>query len=677
MEMPSSQRSVAWVLALQLLLVVPFIGQPIHMDDSIFVDIGRNVLRTPGHAHDFPYVFEGLRVSDMASHSHPPFVGYWIGLLLWFFGDGPHLHVMLHVSFLIFPMLFATGVYLLACRFSETPAFAAAVAISSPAAVVSSHTLMSDYPCLAFSTLAVALYVNGVDRKRSAPIWSAGIFLSLAAFCSYPALLFSFLCLLYAWLRGSRMRAAFVAPLIAVAWMSAWLAYSTLYFGRFVIGDTAQYVVQSGGLSGGGLGAKLLVFPIFLAGTLLVLPFPLIRSALRWSRGIPAALWLLCSPGLAHSYAPDYLLADRILVTFFLTVGGWTIIALLLKMRQTFSKSHLREQRQDSLFLALWVGMMTVPILFLYASGAARYMLPLLPPIVLLSFFKSADKPSPKSRWPAELWIAAALIIAISLSIADYRMAQANPDAAAFLSRVLNGWKNKTRFGAEWGFRHYMVDQGFRQFTSTGDDMTGGDFIVLPTEAVPYNLPPDIESMTIPVLDRTEQSSLPVRLMNRAAHAGFYSSSWGLLPFSISRAPLEHISVKQVSYLVERLPEITLENASPDAVVIPSPAPQGGVDVLVPLPGRMRIPYDGPLPVRVEFSCVLNQITEACPMRIFYDSAGRTSEISLQRDNDTVHFDLIASDPGTIILEMTRATAKATGDLTIRNWLMLPLEARQ
>src|SRR5437870_13253789 len=71
-----------WILGLQLALVLPFVGQPIHIDDSVYVDIGRNVLKTPWQAHDFPYIFEGRIVADMASHSHPPFVGYWIGLLL-------------------------------------------------------------------------------------------------------------------------------------------------------------------------------------------------------------------------------------------------------------------------------------------------------------------------------------------------------------------------------------------------------------------------------------------------------------------------------------------------------------------------------------------------------------------------------------------------------------------
>ena len=142
---------------MQLLLVLPFVGQPIHLDDHIYVDIGRNVVSSQGHPHDFPYCFEGACAPDMASHSHPPFVGYWIGLLLWLFGDGPRLHIMLHLGFLVFPLLFAVGMYRLALRFTWSPVLATLVAITSPAAVVISHNLMADYPTMAMWTMALAL----------------------------------------------------------------------------------------------------------------------------------------------------------------------------------------------------------------------------------------------------------------------------------------------------------------------------------------------------------------------------------------------------------------------------------------------------------------------------------------------------------------------------------------
>src|SRR5204863_1409546 len=102
------------------------------------------------------------------------------------------------------------------------------------------------------------------------------------------------------------------------------------------------------------------------------------------------------------------------------------------------------------------------------------------------------------------------------------------------------------------------------------------------------------------------------------AHAGLYSSTWGLLPFAISRQPVEEITVQQVSYLNERLPEITLEAAPDGPPLLAVPAPGGGVDIVVPVPSRVRIPYDNSLPVRVQFSCIDagGNAAKDCPIRV-------------------------------------------------------------
>jgi hypothetical protein len=88
---------------------------------------------------------------------------------------------------------------------------------------------------------------------------------------------------------------------------------------------------------------------------------------------------------------------------------------------------------------------------------------------------------------------------------------------------------------------------------------------------------------------------------------GFYSSSWGLLPYSFSRAPVEQITVRQVSYLSEKLPEIHLESGEKLSAIIPVPIDTGGVDTVVPVPARVSIPYDGPSPVQVRFHVSLRE----------------------------------------------------------------------
>jgi len=671
----------AWILGLQLALVLPFVGQPIHIDDSVYVDIGRHALKTPWHAHDFPYIFEGRTVADMASHSHPPFVGYWIGLLLWLFGDGPQLHVKLHLGFLIFPLLFAGGMYRLARRFTDLKGVATAVAITSPAAIVASHTLMTDYPCLAFSTLGLALYIDGVDQHKAYKTWISGVALAVASFSSYPALLVAGLCWVYAWLKRTTLPAALWSPLIAPAWMGVWLTYSSLYFGRFVLGPTMGHVVERGGLAAGGLRHKLLAFLIFLGGTL-VLPLPLIRVTIAWLRGRAAILWALVSAGLAQFAAAAYAWPDRLLLAAFLTLGGWIITGIVLGLRTTSIKNSSIKSGQDTIFLTVWALTTTAQIILTYTSGMARYLLPLLPPIVLLAFLKSSSASLASLRRSAVLGLWVGLVVGLVLSAADFEMARVHREIAQNLRRVFAGWEQQTRFGAEWGLRHYMLEQGFRQFLSTGDDFTGGEFIVSPQEAIAYAVPQDVGSILVPVRHQTWESSIPVRLMNRNAHAGYYSSAWGLLPFSISRAPVEEITIQQVSYLAEKLPEITLENAGKNDVIIPAPAPGGGVDISVPVPSRAAIPYDSPLRTRVQFSCIARPEFGKCPIRVFYHSDGVDSEIMLQHgddaaDGDSLYFDLPGPARGTIVLDFISdrpdsERSPAGYRVTIRNWLMLP-----
>jgi 4-amino-4-deoxy-L-arabinose transferase-like glycosyltransferase len=651
------KRSWAWLLLLQLLLVLPFINQPLHIDDPIYLDIGRNALKSPWHPEDLPYVFEGVQHKDMASHSHPPFLGYWIGLLLSIGGDGPQVHLFLHLGFLIFPLLFAAGMFLLAIRFTALPEYATVVAITSPAAIVMAHTVMTDVPTLALSTLGLALYVTGIDKGKPLRVWLSGILLALAAFSSYPALLISALCWLYAWRSRQRMRAAVWAPAIAWIWMGAWLVNDYAYFGRFVIGGTAQYVLQTGGWSAANFGNKLLAFPIFLAATVVILPVTLFRLALRLPVRWAALLWMVLSVVFAQLNTADYSLLQKTLVALFLTLGGWIILGVLVRIARSW-------RDRDTAFLAIWFVIAIVPLVFAYTSGMARYLLPLVPPIVLLAFQKSSEMALPGWKRAAVLSSSVGLALGLVLSIADFDMAQIDRNIAESTAARLNGWTAQTRFGAEWGLRHYMLQEGFRQFLSTSSDLSGGTFLISPTEAVPYAVPQDVLTMLVPAFQETWRSSLPIRLMNRTAHAGFYSSNWGLLPFSFSRAPVESIDVKQVSYLVEKLPEIEFDEPD-EGVLIPVPAPDGGVDLIVPVPGVLRIPYSGPLPVHVRFSCIGNG-TEDCPVRVSYDPAGGAQEVTLSRDKDVWTFDLNSPSPGKIVLTVAAKTV-------LRNWLMLPL----
>jgi hypothetical protein len=65
--------------------------------------------------------------------------------------------------------------------------------------------------------------------------------------------------------------------------------------------------------------------------------------------------------------------------------------------------------------------------------------------------------------------------------------------------------------------------------------------------------------MTMPVHAFTYAPSTPLRLLDWKTPAGFYSSGWGLLPFSLSGRSLERIELRQVNFMVEGLPYARIE----------------------------------------------------------------------------------------------------------------------
>jgi hypothetical protein len=316
-----------------------------------------------------------------------------------------------------------------------------------------------------------------------------------------------------------------------------------------------------------------------------------------------------------------------------------------------------------------------------YPVAASRYVLPLAPAAVLLAFSGASPRALGSLRGDGAASLAVSLVLGVTLSVADFEAARISRDIAGHIGTTLEGWEEQTRFGGEWGFRYYMEAEGFRQFISTSDDVFGGQFVVTPMEAVPYAVGQDVASMLVPVGQRSWLPRIPILLMNRAAHAGFYSSGWGLLPFAFSHDRAEGVDVRQVNYLVERLPEITIEALDPVGEMIPRPAPAGigGVELVVP-PGTVRIPYEGPVPASVSFSCVLPEGNLGpCPIAVYHQVNQTRRELPLEQSRSIdesegidVSFEVNATTAGSIILEVNQVNTPQPGEVTIRNWRISP-----
>jgi 4-amino-4-deoxy-L-arabinose transferase-like glycosyltransferase len=419
-------RSQALVLALSTVLFLPFLNQAVHMDDSIYLDIARNVLRNPLHPHDFPYCFEGYCAPDMASHSHPPFVAYWLAAWLMLSG-GSLPEWALHTTYLPFVWLFAVSVFFLARRFSGHPLLCSLIAVSSPVVVVMSHNLMADYPNLACWTAALPLFIAGVDHRRSNWIWISSLFMAISSFTSYPSLVIPLLCWTYVAQRRPGMRAAILAPFVPLLWMGLWLGYSSVYFGRFVLGGTGRYFIESRGTwTLSMLVEKFLAFPVFLMGTV-VMPWNLIGQACRWLSGRIAILATLMSAAITQLAVPEYGLAEKALFGCLFLMGVLAVMALAVGLHLPAQfRQESDNERRDRIFLLIWLGTSTSLVLFVYAAASARYMMPLVVPFILLSAGSSFRLSPPNISSALKATLALSLLVSLGLSVADYQAAACN-----------------------------------------------------------------------------------------------------------------------------------------------------------------------------------------------------------------------------------------------------------
>lgn len=637
---PGSAR-VRGELALLLLTVIlcglPFLGQPFHMDDNFYMDMARNVRVSPLFPNDRPYGFGGEYLGDMASHSHPPLVTYVLALLQAVFGKRPGGEWRYHAVFLVFPVLAVLSFYFLAALFVERPLWPSLMLAASPVFQVMSHNLMTDIPALAFVLAAAAAFLWAVETGRGILYAAAGVFLFSAMFTSYQAALVALLLAFYLAKKGGSRAgsAALAAPCAA---MAAWLGANYVHYDRFILLGTVDYVRSRDFASLGSLATKFVAL-LQYQGWLVVFPLFVICFFGRSAKGRLTALLVLASIYGAQVMVPVYRLVDKAIFV----VGAAAGALVVLRMAHFAGRAFACRGEgtgfgcTEGRFLALWYFGAAAVCLSLFTEGSARYVLPLVPPLLLYYFRQLEAAEVSEYRQSGRQWLRAAAVASgsvvvslawgLALARADAEFARVYPRLAREAARAAGGLP--CYYGGEWGFRYYLEQAGCRQLPRDQSRVTGGSFIVTPRLAVPYHLPADLSSMTAPVAELPVVPDTVLRLLGGQTPAGFYSTGWGLLPFSVSGGPLETVEIRQVNYLVERLPWAEVEGGGirpwPGDVAI------GGESrpaLLLEPDTRVAYGWELKVPARFEVWCGAAdgaRAMEACEFEVrLRDGAGET-----------------------------------------------------
>jgi hypothetical protein len=226
------------VVALVLLIRLPFLNQAIQGDDVYYLAGAQHAQIDPAHPNHGRYVFLGDMV-DMRGHPHPPLNAWALAALLAWRGDVQE--VPFHAAYILFSLIAAFSVWSLARRFSTQPTLATALFVFTPAFVVNGNSLEADIPFLAFWLASIALTVKAIDRRSWGWLACSVLAAALAAMAAYQAVLLAPILSVYLWLKDRKWWPAWVALFAAPAALAAWQLYERMSSGEVPAGVLFAY----------------------------------------------------------------------------------------------------------------------------------------------------------------------------------------------------------------------------------------------------------------------------------------------------------------------------------------------------------------------------------------------------------------------------------------------------
>jgi hypothetical protein len=202
-----------------------------------------------------------------------------------------------------------------------------------------------------------------------------------------------------------------------------------------------------------------------------------------------------------------------------------------------------RSRDPDSVLLTLWtLGTLTYCWLCNWSVNG-RTILPIAPAVGILIFRRIEQQAGFTGRHflAKVLPLILAACLAMGVSWADCRLANAARAAAGVVLARYGAEKSRVWFTPTWGFTYYMTSYGFNCYDAGHPQIEPRDVLV-----VPLNSPTVPESITAWQRNCTAfdvVSSNVLTTMHPALGAGFYSSEWGPLPFAFGPVPHERYFV--------------------------------------------------------------------------------------------------------------------------------------
>lgn len=533
-----------------LLATVPFLAKPLHIDDPADLQYVRQILREPLDPYGFELDWdEGPRPAFR--NYHPPLKYYYHALVLALF---PNSEFVLHLSYVPFVALNAWAVVRLALRFECSPLLLLVVWLLGPGYLPGQNAML-DVPVIALGLAATALLIDAVDSNRTPGVVLAGLVLGAALLTKYSA--FIYIPVWVTYLGGRGRGRDWVALLVPAVMFALWCGWSAWRYGEMHPRNVFAGVSAAAGPH--GLAERLIPAVVFLGGSMPA------AAVLSWQRGRSGKLILLLSvmttlaaawfatPHRQVGTGSPLLTPANFTLWIALAMTGTSVI--LSSVSAGFAKATRNDavgfstspiRISDVTFLTAWFC-----IALVIGAGASpflamrRVLEASLPAWILLLRRRESDRPS--IGIPI---IGAAVVnclIGFLVAAADYEFAAVYSRFANDLAEITRSDPSRVWCHGYWGWSYYTRAAGLRHYVLGRDRPPARTILVIPDDvAKPATLPDDFRFTTRKKHEELTRGSIPIRIMNHRAGAGYYGSAWGPLPYAISMAPLEYFDFYEI-----------------------------------------------------------------------------------------------------------------------------------
>jgi tetratricopeptide (TPR) repeat protein/hypothetical membrane protein len=526
---------------LTVLLLAPFLGKAIHIDDTLFVWTAKHILKHPFDPYGFRVFWYGSSMPMHEVTKNPPLAAYYAALTgVWSGWSEFHLHL----AFLLPPVIVVLGVYRLARSLCDSPALAAVLMLGAPGFLVSSTSLMSDVPMLALWLVAVVLWREGLETESPLRLGASALAIAACALTKYFGACLIPLLLLYSIRkrrRGGLWGLWFLVPVCILAGYQVW---TRSLYGHGLLSDAVTYARESQNVHPDSPPAGALVRLSPLAAVLVGLSFlgggalPVLTfGAWLWSkRAILAGLAFSAAGAIAVAlgwidagpFPRDHQWFLAVQLGLFIG-GGLSVLALAWS-----DFWHRRDA--DSVLLLTWVLGTFSFAAFVNWTVNARSVLPLIPAVAILIVRALGSYPR-RGSWILAGPLAASLLLSLWVTWSDTRLANSAREAAEVICGESQHQSGNVLFQGHWGFQYYMEALGAHPMDQAQLNVSSFDTVVEPSNNCNVvRCPPSLAISNYLVAINTHQW---VTTLHPDRSAGFYSSVFGVLPFAFGPVPEE------------------------------------------------------------------------------------------------------------------------------------------